>query len=226
MLTAMLHAHADGDIPWSYRSLWKQPCFCILPKFCLNRSSVIHSMRVCCVARWLVAWDSFPISVIAIIWERSFPSFLFAVSCLFLMPITHNEILTIINSFDSSKISGAHNIPAKFIKLSANVIAPILCYLYNYSFTSGVFPDILKLAYVIPVHKSGPKEICNNYRRISLLSPFAKIFEKRLYNQLKFFSQASNYWTHNTSDFGKIIIRPSLSPVFVMRLCNVWMKER
>jgi len=32
---------------------------------------------------------------------------------LFLMPITHNEILTIINWLDSSKSSGAHNIPAK-----------------------------------------------------------------------------------------------------------------
>ena len=37
---------------------------------------------------------------------------------LFLMPITHNETLTIINCLDSSKSSGAHNIPVKFIKLS------------------------------------------------------------------------------------------------------------
>ena len=107
---------------------------------------------------------------------------------LFRMPITHNEILTIINCLDSSKSSGAHNIPAKFIKLSANVIAPTLCDLYNYFITSEVFPDILKLAHVIPVHKSGPKEICNNYRPI-FSSPFAKIFEKCFYNQLNnFFS--------------------------------------
>jgi len=35
---------------------------------------------------------------------------------LFLMPITHNEMLTIINRLDPSESSGAHNIPAKFIK--------------------------------------------------------------------------------------------------------------
>jgi len=70
-------------------------------------------------------------------------SFRFNSQNLFLMPITHNEILTITNSLDSSKSSGAHNIPAKLIKLSANVIAPILCDLYNYSITNGVFPDIL-----------------------------------------------------------------------------------
>jgi len=57
---------------------------------------------------------------------------------LFLMPITHNEILAIINCLDSSKSSGAHNIPLKFIKLSANAIAPVLCDLYNYSITSGL----------------------------------------------------------------------------------------
>jgi len=90
------------------------------------------------------------------------------------MPITHNEIITVINCVGSSKSSGAHNIPAKLIKFSANVIAPIPCDLYNYSITNRVFQDILKLAYAIPVHRSGPKEICNNYSPIFLLSPFAK----------------------------------------------------
>jgi len=123
------------------------------------------------------------------------------------MPIIHNEILAVINCLDSSKSSGAHNIPVKFIKLSTNVIAPMLCDLYDYSITSGVFPDILKLAHVIPVHKSGPKEICNNYKLASLLSPFAKIFEKCLYNQLNtFFSsfqllikQQFGFWQNHMS---------------------------
>ena len=115
------------------------------------------------------------------------------------MSITHNEILTIINCLDSSNSSGAHDIPTKFIKLSANVIAPILCDLYNYSITSGVFPGIPKLAYVILVHKSGPKETCNNFRPISL-SPFAKIFEKCLYNQLNNFF--SSFKLLNKQQFG------------------------
>jgi len=119
---------------------------------------------------------------------------------LFLIPITHNEILTIVNCLDSSKSSGAHNLPAKFTQLSANVIARILCDLYNYSITSGVFPDILKLAYIIPVHKSGSKEICNNYRPIFLLSPFAKIYEKCLQNQLNNFF--SSFQLLNKQQFG------------------------
>jgi len=93
---------------------------------------------------------------------------------LFLMPITHNEILTMINSLDSSKRSGAHNIPAKFIKLSANVIAPILCDLYNYSITSGVFPDILKLAYIIPVHKKWSKRNLQQLQTHLLVVPTCK----------------------------------------------------
>ena len=40
------------------------------------------------------------------------------------------------------------------------------------------------------------------------------------------FYQASNYWTNSSWDFSKIIIRLSLFPVFAMRLCNVWMKEK
>jgi len=68
--------------------------------------------------------------------------------------------------------------------------------LFHYQWS---FPDT-KIAYVIPVHKSGPKKICNNYRPISLLSPYAKIFEKCLYNQLNNFF--SSFQILNKQQFG------------------------
>src|SRR5688572_18745734 len=55
---------------------------------------------------------------------------------------------------------------------------------YNLSFEQGKFPYALKLARVIPVYKKGSKDILNNYRPISLTSPFAKILEKLMYNRL------------------------------------------
>ena len=57
----------------------------------------------------------------------------------------------------------------------------------NYSFAFGIFPDILKLAKVVPVFKSGNKRVVTNYRPISLLSSFSKIFEKLLYQRLNTF---------------------------------------
>ena len=57
----------------------------------------------------------------------------------------------------------------------------------NYSFAFGIFPDILTLAKVVPVSKSGNKRVVTNYRPISLFSNFSKIFEKLLYQRLDTF---------------------------------------
>jgi len=49
----------------------------------------------------------------------------------------------------------------------------------------GVFPDRLKYAVVKPLFKKGDKNNISNYRPISLLSSFSKVFEKAMYNQLQ-----------------------------------------
>ena len=48
-------------------------------------------------------------------------------------------------------------------------------------FTTGIVPDLLKIAKVIPVHKKGEKNLPGNYRHISLLSVFDKILEKLMH---------------------------------------------
>ena len=61
--------------------------------------------------------------------------------------------------------------------------------LINESFSTGIFPHKLKIAIVIALHKKGATDDPANYRHISLLSVFSKIFEKimhkRLYNFLE-----------------------------------------
>ena len=91
----------------------------------------------------------------------------------------------------SSKSVGKTGIPVKYIKLAVDAISLMLANRYNACIASGCFPNILKLAEVIPIYKAGPKNLCSNYRPISIISPFSKIFEKCLYNQLY------NYFTKN-----------------------------
>ena len=67
--------------------------------------------------------------------------------------------------------------------MASCIIATTLTKLYNYCI-EGTFPDILKIAEVQPIYKKGPKDICENYRPISLLSPFSKIFEKCIHHRL------------------------------------------
>ena len=54
----------------------------------------------------------------------------------------------------------------------------------NICFKAGIFPDILKLAKVTPLHKKESKLDFLNYRPISLLSVFSKIYEKLIYTRI------------------------------------------
>ena len=66
-----------------------------------------------------------------------------------------------------------------------------------------MFSDILKQAKVIPVYKSGPKNLPSNYRPISLLSPVSKVFEKLLYVRLEKYFSLHNVITNQQFGFRK-----------------------
>ena len=59
-----------------------------------------------------------------------------------------------------------------------------LSQLINLSFKVGIFPDILKISKVTPLHKKECKLNFQNYKPISLLSMFSKIFEKTIYSRI------------------------------------------
>ena len=59
-----------------------------------------------------------------------------------------------------------------------------LVHIHNLSFSSGVVPDKLKVAKIVPVFKKGDPSIPGNYRPISLLSVFDKLLEKLMYSRL------------------------------------------
>ena len=66
--------------------------------------------------------------------------------------------------------------------ISKPLIAKPLTRLINSSFENGLFPDELKI--VIPIFKNCDKKDTINYRPISVLTFFSKIFEKTMYNHL------------------------------------------
>ena len=67
-----------------------------------------------------------------------------------------------------------------------------MTYLINRSFKDGIFPNELKLARVVPIFKCGDSTAPSNYRPISILSFFSKIFEKLLYKYLLNFLDAND----------------------------------
>ena len=87
----------------------------------------------------------------------------------FTSPSDKTEIENVISSLDSNKSVGPNSIPTKILKLLKNDISSQLSEIFNISFSSGVFPSILKIAKVIPIHKKDSKLDFSNYRPISLL---------------------------------------------------------
>ena len=78
------------------------------------------------------------------------------------------------------------------LKMLSYVIPSPLVILINESFSSGVFPDKLKIAKVIALHKKGSTDNPFSYRPISLLSVFSKIFEKRMHRRLYTFLEVDD----------------------------------
>ena len=88
--------------------------------------------------------------------------------------------------------AGWDEFPALVAKQSIDsYIEPLTC-LINRSFKDGIFPNELKLARVVPIFKCGDSTAPSNYRPISILSFFSKIFEKLLYKCLLNFLDAND----------------------------------
>ena len=76
-------------------------------------------------------------------------------------------------------------------KSSANVISSTLAQIINLSISTGVYPKTLKMAKIIPIFKADDNIDAKNYRPISLLSNFNRIFEKLIFNRMESFPLVS-----------------------------------
>jgi len=116
--------------------------------------------------------------------------------------ISNEEVLDIINQLES-KSTGPQSIPVNLLKIIPDLIILPLCKIINNSFSSGIFPDALKISKVVPIHKGGPADELNNYRPISLLSVFDKILEKLMHKRLYNFLESQNVLFDNQFGFRK-----------------------
>ena len=109
---------------------------------------------------------------------------------LFMLPTNEKEVNDIVNSLKKNKSPGFDNITNELLKSIIDEIVTPLTYIFNLSMSSGVVPDKMKIAKVIPIFKKGDAQDCSNYRPISLLTTFSKILERLVYNRtINFFTR-------------------------------------
>ena len=81
---------------------------------------------------------------------------------------------------DVSEAIQESDIPVKIIKANENFFAEAVCFYFNKVLENAKFPNCLKLANITPVFKKGARTSKNNYRPVSILPVFSKIFERLL----------------------------------------------
>ena len=87
------------------------------------------------------------------------------------------------------------------IKICSQSLTLPLKIIFEHSLKKGKFPEIMKKANVVPAHKREDKMLVKNYRPISLLPIFGKMFERVTYNSLFNYFQSNRLFTPSQSGF-------------------------
>ena len=119
---------------------------------------------------------------------------------IYLQDCDSTEISTIISELQNGKSS---DIPIKVIKRTSQSISPLLATYFNRLMQKGIFPDTCKTGRITPIYKKEDAQLLENYRPISTLSVFGKIFEKVIYTRLYNFCVSQNIFYENQFGFRK-----------------------
>ena len=106
--------------------------------------------------------------------------------------ISEEAVMEVLNNLKQKLSCGHDGISSRLLKASKNVICLPLTLIINQTLTSGIFPDTLKIAKIIPLFKKGDRNLLENYRPISILPAISNIFERIMFNQIH-----SHFSTHN-----------------------------
>ena len=105
-------------------------------------------------------------------------------TCLSTVRFSENDILKVIQKLDPSKAHGHNKISIRVLKLSDKPICKPLHMIFTSCLETGVFPIHLKKVNVVPIHNKESKELFKNYRPVSLLPIWGKVFEYLIYNEV------------------------------------------
>jgi hypothetical protein len=109
---------------------------------------------------------------------------------IFLRPVTELEVSNCLAKLKSSSAPGHDGLKPDIIKSASNFITRPLTHIINRIFESNYIPNEFKFAIVTPVHKGGDSTNFQNYRPISVLPVFSKVFERIMHARLYSFFDA------------------------------------
>ena len=115
-------------------------------------------------------------------------------------PIFLSEIRYAISTLKRGKSPGFDGLLSNFFIDAKDFIASFLLKMYTVIFESAMYPESWTKGLIVPIHRKGDKGDPNNYRGITLISTFAKIFSLVLQNRLNSWCEANDIF--NDFQFG------------------------
>lgn len=97
---------------------------------------------------------------------------------------SEDDIIAVIRKLKNKPTAGHDQIPSFLVKDCGGILVKPLTIIFNLILKSSVFPDVWKISRICPILKSGDPCIVINYRPISILCNFAKLFEMLLYDRI------------------------------------------
>lgn len=117
--------------------------------------------------------------------------------------ITCDEVISNAKLLKSGKAAGIDGIPVSLLQNNIEILAPTLTTLFNKAFHSAAYPEVLKVARVTPIYKSGDPNDLGNYRPISVLSCINSLFEKIFSHRIMQFLNKNNILSNSQHGFRK-----------------------
>ena len=103
---------------------------------------------------------------------------------MFLEPVAPSDVISATQQLKPKLSQGYDGISTKLLKETISYILQPITHIINRSFDTGIVPQDLKIAKVIPIYKSSDQSLLKNYRPVSLLPAISKIVEKIMYKKL------------------------------------------
>ena len=98
--------------------------------------------------------------------------------------ITEDEVLNAVKRLKSGKSPGEDGFEPAFYKGIFPIAKEHILNLFNCIYNLGYFPKMWSSSLIVPIHKKGSYADPNNYRGISLLPVFSKVFMNVMYYRL------------------------------------------
>ena len=129
--------------------------------------------------------------------------------------ITEQEVLKALTGLSRCKRGGLDDLINEMFMDSKEILLPHITKIFDYIFNNSVYPQNWLNGIIVPIPKKGDLTDPKNYRGITIMSVFAKIFSTILNNRLMLWSENNN--VVNQCQFGFMKYKSTVDCVYILQ---------